>query len=93
MRTPELLQTIPSWLGSKCQVVGDLFADAVALSEQCALRESNATSEQRSLDAKNPPGVKVLGLLPGSKVCDMFELVLVMNLVGTDCNYQTATRL
>lgn len=55
LRSQEILVGVPQWARSRCQVVGDLFADAVA-SASCL-----------SPQAQDKQPVPIAGLLPGSK--------------------------
>lgn len=60
VRSEETLLKLPQWARIRCQVVGDLFSDAVG-SSPVPLSQSTPNSLEAQI-------VPVIGLLPGSKV-------------------------
>lgn len=59
LRSQEILLGVPQWARSRCQVVGDLFVDAVG---------SSPSSVSWVTQAQDRNAVPIVGLLPGSKV-------------------------
>ena len=65
LRSQELMLGVPQWACSRCQVVGDLFADAVESSPSSV---SWALPDKLRSQAQDRDCVPIVGLLPGSKV-------------------------
>lgn len=64
LRSQEILLNVPQWARSRCQVVGDLFVDAVENSPSSRVSRVSHQSQTQHRNAAVP----VVGLLPGSKV-------------------------
>lgn len=65
LRSQEIMLGVPQWARSRCQVVGDLFTDAVGTSPSSV---SWALPDKLQSQAQDRNGVPIVGLLPGSKV-------------------------
>lgn len=65
LRSQEIMSGVPQWARSRCQVVGDLFADAVGSSPSSV---SWALPDILQSPAQDRNDFPVVGLLPGSKV-------------------------
>jgi hypothetical protein len=63
----DMIVKVPKWAHAQCQVVGDLFADAVATSIP-GLPCWPLFSGNQSAAVTTEEPVPVVGLLPGSKV-------------------------
>jgi hypothetical protein len=66
LHSDEMLSKVPKWARTQCQVVGDLFADAVATSIT-GLPHWPPLSGNQSAAMTAEESVPVVGLLPGSK--------------------------
>ncbi|KAG0621625.1 hypothetical protein M758_3G035400 [Ceratodon purpureus] len=64
LRSQEIMLGVPQWARSRCQIVGDLFTDAVGSSPSSV---SWALPDKLQSQGQDRYGVPIVGLLPGSK--------------------------
>ena len=90
VRSEDTLLKLPHWARIRCQVVGDLFSDAVGSSPVAHSRSASTTLEEQV--------VPVVGLLPGSKVsfyCYSAFVLILQAVLMLECqfftNYQPLT--